>query len=134
MANAGEGAWRRAQALIAEGDSMIKILLLNGPNLNLLGEREPDRYGKITLAEINDRITALGKERGVEIRTLQSNSEGGIIDAIHESRHWADGLLINAGAFTHYSIAIRDAIAGVSIPAVDRLDNRTFHGLASMLE
>jgi 3-dehydroquinate dehydratase-2 len=98
---------------------MTKILLLHGPNLNLLGEREPDVYGKITLDEINDRITALGEERGVEIRILQSNSEGGIIDAIQDARHWADGLMINPGGFTHYSIAIRDAITAVNLPTME---------------
>jgi 3-dehydroquinate dehydratase-2 len=98
---------------------MIKILLLHGPNLNLLGEREPDKYGTITLAEINDRITALGGERGAEIRIVQSNSEGGIIDAIQDARHWADGLMINPGGFTHYSIAIRDAIAAVNLPTME---------------
>ena len=98
---------------------MIKILLVHGPNLNLLGEREPEVYGRVTLAEINARITAMAKGQGAEIRIVQSNSEGGIIDAIQEARGWADGLMINPGAFTHYSLAIRDAIAAVRIPAVE---------------
>jgi 3-dehydroquinate dehydratase-2 len=98
---------------------MPKLLLIHGPNLNLLGEREPEVYGRVTLAEINARITALAKEQGAEVRILQSNSEGGIIDAIQEARGWADGLIINPGAFTHYSLAIRDAIAAVRLPAVE---------------
>jgi 3-dehydroquinate dehydratase II len=98
---------------------MVKILLVHGPNLNLLGEREPEVYGRVTLAEINGRISALAKEQGDEVRIVQSNSEGGIIDAIQEARAWADGLMINPGAFTHYSLAIRDAIAAVHLPAVE---------------
>jgi 3-dehydroquinate dehydratase-2 len=100
-------------------ETMIKILLVHGPNLNLLGEREPEVYGKVTLAEINQRISALAKEQGAEVRIVQSNSEGGIIDAIQEARVWADGVMINPGAFTHYSLAIRDAIAAVNLPAVE---------------
>jgi 3-dehydroquinate dehydratase-2 len=98
---------------------MTKILILHGPNLNLLGEREPEVYGSTTLAEIDARLNALAKGQGAEIRIVQSNCEGGIIDAIHEARKWADGLMINPGAFTHYSLAIRDAIAAVRIPAVE---------------
>ncbi len=98
---------------------MVKILLVHGPNLNLLGEREPDVYGRVTLAEINARISALAKEQGDEVRIVQSNSEGGIIDAIQEARTWSDGLMINPGAFTHYSLAIRDAVAAVRLPAVE---------------
>jgi 3-dehydroquinate dehydratase-2 len=98
---------------------MTKILLIHGPNLNLLGEREPDIYGQVTLEEINRRLTALAAERGAELRAMQSNGEGGIIDAIQEARAWADGLMINPGAFTHYSLAIRDALAAVALPAVE---------------
>jgi 3-dehydroquinate dehydratase-2 len=98
---------------------MIKILLIHGPNLNLLGEREPEVYGKITLAEINDRLTAAAKGRGAELRAIQSNDEGGIVDAVQEARTWAAGLLINPGAYTHYSLAIRDALAAVRLPAVE---------------
>jgi 3-dehydroquinate dehydratase-2 len=97
----------------------VKILLIHGPNLNLLGEREPDVYGKVTMAEIDARMTALAKGQGAEIRIIQSNSEGGIIDAIQEARHWADGLMSNPGAFTHYSLAVRDAISAVHLPAVE---------------
>jgi 3-dehydroquinate dehydratase-2 len=116
---ATDSAGRKDKDGKAGGKPMIKLLLLHGPNLNLLGEREPDVYGKITLAEINDRITALARERGAEIRIVQSNCEGGMIDAIQEARQWADGLMINPGAYTHYSLAIRDAITAVSIPAVE---------------
>jgi 3-dehydroquinate dehydratase-2 len=98
---------------------MTKILLIHGPNLNLLGEREPDIYGKLTLEDINRRLAALAAERGVELRTVQSNCEGEIINAIQEARAWADGLMINPGAFTHYSLAIRDALAAVALPAVE---------------
>ncbi|MFN2299126.1 MAG: type II 3-dehydroquinate dehydratase [Anaerolineales bacterium] len=98
---------------------MINILVIHGPNLNLLGEREPEVYGTVTLADIDKRLAAAAKERGVELRTVQSNNEGAIIDAVQDARGWADGLMINPGAFTHYSLAIRDAIAAVSLPAVE---------------
>jgi 3-dehydroquinate dehydratase-2 len=98
---------------------MIKILVIHGPNLNLLGEREPEVYGTVTLADIDKQLAAAAKERGAELRTVQSNSEGAIIDAVQDARGWADGLMINPGAFTHYSLAIRDAIAAVSLPAVE---------------
>jgi 3-dehydroquinate dehydratase-2 len=98
---------------------MLKILLLHGPNLNLLGEREPEQYGSLALDEINRRISGLAKERGVDIRPVQSNCEGGMIDAIQEARTWADGILINPGAYTHYSFAIRDALSAVRLPAVE---------------
>lgn len=98
---------------------MPNILVLHGPNLNLLGTREPGVYGAITLAEINARLEATAAERGVALRILQSNHEGALIDAIHEARDWADGILVNPGALTHYSYALRDAIAGVRLPAVE---------------
>lgn len=95
------------------------FLLIHGPNLNLLGQREPGVYGRLTLAEIDDRLAAWAAEVGVGLRTMQSNHEGAIIDAIHEAAGWASGLVINPGAYTHYSYAIRDAIAGVALPAVE---------------
>jgi 3-dehydroquinate dehydratase-2 len=98
---------------------MAKILVLNGPNLNLLGTREPSVYGSETLGEIMAALRTFAEERGVEIRDFQSNSEGALIDAIHEARSWADGIIINPGAFTHYSLALRDAIAGVGPPVVE---------------
>jgi len=97
----------------------IKILVLHGPNLNLLGTREPEIYGAETLAGLNQRLIAYGAERGAEVRPLQSNHEGALIDAIHEARVWAQGLLINAGAYTHTSIALRDAVSAVKLPAVE---------------
>jgi 3-dehydroquinate dehydratase-2 len=98
---------------------MIKLLLIHGPNLNLLGAREPDVYGKTTMEEINRRVTDFAKEKSAEIRIMQSNSEGAIIDAIQDARGWASGILINPGAYTHYSHAIRDAISAVRLPAVE---------------
>jgi 3-dehydroquinate dehydratase-2 len=97
----------------------MRILLLHGPNLNLLGRREPEVYGHWTLAEIDEMLVAEAHKRGTELRVLQSNHEGVLIDAIHDARQWADGILINPGALTHYSYALRDAIAGVGLPAVE---------------
>lgn len=96
-----------------------EILLINGPNLNLLGLREPDIYGAVTLAEIEARARAHAELRGVGLRAMQSNHEGGIIDAIHDARTWARGIVINPGAYTHTSIAIRDAISSAALPAVE---------------
>lgn len=98
---------------------MGSILVIHGPNLNLLGLREPGVYGVVTLAEINARLVELGAELGCAVETFQSNSEGGIIDAIHAARGTHGAIVINPGAYTHYSIAIRDAIAAVAIPAVE---------------
>ena len=96
-----------------------KILVIHGPNLNLLGTREPEVYGAITLEEINKRLWAYAADKGIEVRTFQSNHEGAIIDAIHQAVGWADGLVINPGAYTHYSYAIRDAIAAIGLPTVE---------------
>lgn len=98
---------------------MTSILVLHGPNLNLLGTREPEVYGSHTLEDINQLLQDRAAVIGVSIRTVQSNHEGVIIDAIHDARSWADGILINPGAFTHYSYAIRDAIASVALPAAE---------------
>lgn len=96
-----------------------KVLILHGPNLNLLGTREPDVYGAETLEEINRRLQDTAAERGIEVRCVQSNSEGALIDAIHDARNWADGIVFNPGAYTHTSYALRDAIAGVGLPTVE---------------
>ncbi len=88
----------------------MNILILHGPNLNLLGERDPAVYGTTTLHEINDMLEKRANESGASLRIYQSNHEGILIDHIHENRKWAEGLIINPGAFTHYSYALRDAI------------------------
>ena len=97
----------------------VKILVLHGPNLNLLGRREPDTYGSVTLAEIDDRLRQAAEQTGAKLRILQANSEGALIDALHAAMDWADGVLINPGAYTHTSVALRDAIAGIALPAVE---------------
>jgi 3-dehydroquinate dehydratase-2 len=98
---------------------MPKILVLHGPNLNLLGQRETDIYGSMTLREINHQMEELAKAHGVETEFFQSNNEGDLIDAIHNAPGQVDAIIINPGAFTHTSIALRDAIAAVSIPTVE---------------
>lgn len=98
---------------------MTSILVIHGPNLNLLGVREPAVYGSTTLGEINDMLVALGRELGVHVECFQSNHEGAIIDAIHAARGVHGAIVINPGAYTHYSIAIRDALSSVELPAVE---------------
>jgi len=97
----------------------VNVLVIHGPNLNLLGTREPDVYGRGTLADINSLIEARAKELCVQVRIVQRSSEGAIIDEIHGAAGWASGIIINAAAYTHYSIAIRDALAAVMIPVVE---------------
>ncbi len=97
----------------------MKFIVLNGPNLDMLGKREPDVYGKVTLKEIETIIAEWSGRAGVEVETLQSNHEGDLVDAIHRADHDADGLVVNPGALTHYSFSLRDAIAGVGIPVVE---------------
>lgn len=99
--------------------SPISILVLHGPNLNLLGQREPGIYGSLTLKDINLLLETEGNQLGVTVSSLQSNQEGVLVDAIHNALGKYQGILINAGAYTHTSIAIRDALAGVNIPTVE---------------
>jgi len=97
----------------------MKILILHGPNLNLLGTREPEVYGSLTLDDINGKLIELGKELGTEINSIQSNHEGALIDALHDARTWANGVVFNPGGYTHTSIALRDAISAIQIPVVE---------------
>lgn len=97
----------------------MKIQVINGPNMNMLGVREPEIYGSLTLEEINRQLLQKGGELGLDLDFFQSNHEGAIIDKIQECYGKADGIVINPGAYTHYSIAIRDALAAVGIPTVE---------------
>lgn len=97
----------------------MNVLVLHGPNLNLLGEREPELYGRTTLAELDRRLVEEGARLGLRVRCFQSNHEGALIDAIHEARRWMQAIVINAGAYTHTSYALRDAIAAVRVPAIE---------------
>ena len=97
----------------------MKILVLHGPNLNLTGTREPDVYGSVTLEEINTRLVKLGEELGAEVTCRQSNHEGVLIDALHDARGWAEGVVLNAGGYTHTSVALRDAVSAIAIPVVE---------------
>lgn len=98
---------------------MKTILVLNGPNLNLLGERDSVHYGTQTMGEINEALKQRAEELGVKLGFFQSNHEGDLIDRLHEARHEVDGIIINPGALTHYSYALRDAIEAVGLPTVE---------------
>lgn len=98
---------------------MIQVLILHGPNLNLLGEREPEVYGSLTLAEIDQRLVEAGTALGMQVRATQSNHEGALIDALHEARLWAAGVIFNPGGYTHTSVALRDAVSAIGIPVIE---------------
>ena len=97
----------------------MRIAIINGPNLNLLGRREPDVYGKDTLEDINGEVKSLGEELGIEIETFQSNSEGDILDFLEAVANRADGLLVNPGGLTHTSVALRDGLLALGLPFVE---------------
>jgi 3-dehydroquinate dehydratase II len=100
-------------------EGTLRVLVLHGPNLNLLGEREPDVYGRLTLEEIDRRIHRRGAELGVEVRCEQSNLEGELVGAIQSARSWAHGIVVNPAGYSHTSVAIRDAVAAVALPTVE---------------
>jgi 3-dehydroquinate dehydratase II len=97
----------------------MKILIINGPNLNLLGSREPSIYGTMELHDLVNSIKKYGDRLGIQVQHIQSNSEGCLIDAIHNSVGLYDGIVLNAGAYSHYSYALRDAIAGINVPVIE---------------
>ncbi len=98
---------------------MATILLLHGPNLNLLGSREPDQYGTDTLASINQKLSSIASEKGVKLKNFQSNSEAELVEQIHAARETTDFILINPAALTHTSIALRDALLGIAVPFIE---------------
>ena len=98
---------------------MAAIIVIHGPNLNLLGQREPGVYGNLTLEEINHRLVEQGKSLGLEVHSFQSNIEGVLIDALHDAQQWAAGVVLNAGGYTHTSIALRDAVSSINLPVVE---------------
>lgn len=98
---------------------MVMMLVLHGPNLNLLGKREPGIYGALTLDEIDDRLITCGRDTGIEVRTFQSNVEGALVEALHDAMNWASGVVFNPGGYTHTSVVLRDAVAAIDIPVVE---------------
>ena len=97
----------------------MNVLLLNGPNLDLLGEREPEIYGTTTLSQLESLFAERARELGIAVRAFQSNHEGALVDRLHEVRKWADGVVFNPGAYTHYSYSLRDAIAATRLRVVE---------------
>ncbi len=97
----------------------MKVLILHGPNINLTGIREKEIYGTMTLEEINARLVKQGQELGIEVICQQSNHEGALIDALHEARKCADGVVFNPGGYSHTSVALRDAVAAIDIPVIE---------------
>lgn len=97
----------------------MKILILHGPNLNLLGTQEPQIYGSMTMDDINEKLIELGKSLEAEVKCIQSNHEGALIDALQDARIWANGVVFNPGGYTHTSVALRDAITAIGIPVVE---------------
>ena len=110
---------RAPRAKQARKPGRIRVAVLHGPNLNLLGVREPEVYGTMTLAQIEAELGRLAEERGVELRSAQSNFEGELIALVQLARTWADAIVINAGSYTHSSIGLRDAIEAVEVPTVE---------------
>ena len=98
---------------------MKKVLIIHGPNLNLLGQREPDVYGPVSMADINSRLEEKARALNMEIKIVQSNHEGEIVTTIQQAMTWADGIIINPAAYTHTSVAIRDAISSINIPTIE---------------
>lgn len=98
---------------------MPAILVLHGPNLNLLGQREPELYGKLTLTEIDRRLVEASSELNLEVRSFQANGEGELIDALHDARDWASGVIFNPGGYTHTSVALRDAVEAIDLPVIE---------------
>jgi 3-dehydroquinate dehydratase-2 len=97
----------------------MKLLILHGPNLNLLGTREPEIYGSMSLDDINSKMIELGKQLGMQVKCAQSNLEGALIDALQDARLWASGVVFNPGGYTHTSVALRDAISAIQIPVIE---------------
>lgn len=119
MAKRAENSEKSPQADSSGSTGTLRVLVIHGPNLNLLGEREPEVYGRTRLADIDQELKRLGQELGIKVETFQSNGEGEIVTRIQQARGKIDALLINPAAYTHTSVAIRDAILALEVPAVE---------------